>query len=431
MASETPPNRRAHKWLPVLPLAALASWGTWVLARAFPPALSLTSNFDLYFDSDIPRTFHWASHLPGALLPEIRHPFAPWGVYGAVRLADFAVGPDLWDSLQLLLTINAFLWTVLFYGLARLLTGAALPAACLTVLALTCASTIFWLPAPDVFAPGSTTLLAALFLTRVGTGKLQAVRIFCGQFLTFSTTVTNVSLGVAASFLALQWRRALALNVVFFLGIGVLVFFGASRNASGIRQLPSLRREVVDEFRKYRNWRPPLKKVVDLVLVPLSPPGLTYQYYEPGPGLENGYRVLSTMRWGAGFIRDIDPPSRSLQLLGYALWLGLLTSGLRFTWVDSEHRPLNRTLLLGIAAQFAIHLFFGVQTFLFSLHWLPLLVLLVAAPLRSDRRNWFLAAVLLLAVLNLRNNIPMFFDGMQQIRGVLDGRPGELVPSPE
>lgn len=421
-------------WLVPVALALAGAAMTFVLSGALPPELRLPAHWDLYFDSDIPRTFIWGTWIPWSRLVGIpKHPLLGWVISPFFLLFRSMFGTDDWTSMRWVFVLNSFVWTVLFYRLASSLCKGLWAGVCLTLLALSSASAIFFLPAPDVFAPGSTSILAAFALMNVRSKRFGEVRSFLAQLLTAAITVTNLSAGIVVSFAGLRFRRALAVSFGFFIltVLAVLFFSGGGNSADASWQPPSFKRDVLGEFEQYRNWRPLLKKPFDFFLVPISPRGLIYNYFPKSDKLPKGYEILSTMDWGKDLIRNIDPPSSSIQLLGYVLWIGLLAGGIYYSVRDTEHRPMILALLGSIAIQMGIHAFYGYETFLYSLHWLPLCVLLIAGVMRSNRSKWAVAAVLLLVAINLRTNLPMFYDGTRMIRSAIDGRVKGLVPSPD
>jgi hypothetical protein len=62
-------------------------------------------------------------------------------------------------------------------------------------------------------------------------------------------------------------------------------------------------------------------------------------------------------------------------------------------------------LVAGLAGQFALHAVYGIETFLYALHFQPLLVLLVAYGTRTRLRPLLLAACLVLVPLMMEVNL--------------------------
>jgi hypothetical protein len=91
-------------------------------------------------------------------------------------------------------------------------------------------------------------------------------------------------------------------------------------------------------------------------------------------------------------------------------WLALLVLGIVGLRDAADVRPLRVALLLTLAGQFGLHVVYGEETFLYSLHFMPLLVLLAAFAFRTRFRAvafGLTGALLLTAALN---NVQQFND---------------------
>jgi hypothetical protein len=90
------------------------------------------------------------------------------------------------------------------------------------------------------------------------------------------------------------------------------------------------------------------------------------------------------------------------------LWLVLLAIGAAGMVAAKEHRDLRFVLLAALLAQAALHLIYGPMTFLYSLHFLPLLLLVAAFSIFS---RWRILAMIVAAGLvacNAANNGTQF-----------------------
>ncbi len=71
-------------------------------------------------------------------------------------------------------------------------------------------------------------------------------------------------------------------------------------------------------------------------------------------------------------------------------------------------RKVKIVLGFTIVGQLSLHLLYGEETFLYSLHWLPFLVLLAATGVHSTYRHYILATTIVLIIGVSINNYQQF-----------------------
>lgn len=85
-------------------------------------------------------------------------------------------------------------------------------------------------------------------------------------------------------------------------------------------------------------------------------------------------------------------------------WAGLLALGV-YGLVASPGFPAFRLVLaLALAGQFVLHLFYGYETFVFSLHFLPLLVAITALGSKTRFRPFVLTLAVVFSFSAFFNN---------------------------
>jgi hypothetical protein len=105
-----------------------------------------------------------------------------------------------------------------------------------------------------------------------------------------------------------------------------------------------------------------------------------------------------------------------------ALWLSTLAWGCVSIFLSSQLRRYGLAVVMALGAQVVLHLFYGEETFLYALHFLPMLILLASGVLISDRRRLALLAILTLTVLAGMNN------GQQLVSTLTNHFSGTLDP---
>jgi hypothetical protein len=101
----------------------------------------------------------------------------------------------------------------------------------------------------------------------------------------------------------------------------------------------------------------------------------------------------------------------STGLLSWAMtviWITLLMFGAWTAFRLPEQRKFKIVLGFTIVGQLSVHLLYGEETFLYSLHWLPFLVLLAAIGTHSSYRHLILATIVVLIVGVSINNYQQF-----------------------
>jgi hypothetical protein len=106
-----------------------------------------------------------------------------------------------------------------------------------------------------------------------------------------------------------------------------------------------------------------------------------------------------------------------------AAWLGLLATGLSGMLRQTKDSPIARVLLAVLTIQLALGAVYGnEEMFLFSLHWLPLLVLVAAYGTLSRLRPYVLGMALVVGVVAAANNVSQFNRAVQLAQGVISTR---------
>lgn len=106
-------------------------------------------------------------------------------------------------------------------------------------------------------------------------------------------------------------------------------------------------------------------------------------------------------------------------------WLLLLAAGAA-RLARREGRTRARIVLLAaLAAQFAFHLLFGEETFLYAPHWLPMLVAVAALGLETRMRRWVAAAAIVFVVSAAIDNQRRFAIAVGELRAFVAALPPE------
>jgi hypothetical protein len=378
-------NARWRTLLLGLGAGLLAAAVAFVCSKAIPREAFLSTH-DVWFEGDLRRVFanmvdrnsdHYRSKV---------HPLFSLVAYAMVWVPRRLLAMDAVLSVRIVGAVVAFVWGFLLYRLLHTITRNAIAAFLLTCTALASASFLFWGTVPETYLFGSASILFALLVTL----KASELRVMGAVAATLAFTVTNVMAGLAAAIITLPWRRALqaAANALCI----VVLLWGVQKYA-----IPSTQFFIGDKEEKDYMFRLDADRVSSVARsffvtsMVMPTPTRETRYYQPEAILFTQHAPVSG--WAA-----------------LIAWLALLLLGMAGLRDAADIRPLRLALLLTLAGQFALHVVYGEETFLYSLHFMPLLILLAAFAFRTRFRAiaFGLAGALLLTA--ALNNVQQFND---------------------
>ncbi|MCC2669396.1 MAG: hypothetical protein K0Q72_1867 [Armatimonadetes bacterium] len=403
---------RPARWaelLVILCLCGLAGWLCWHHVRTLSPALFFS--FDTYFDADCSRN---AVTMVSRTADQFRsqvHPLLPLMTSVPIGAARKLLHVRAVNALSLYLTVVAVLWTAVFYTLLRLLGCFRLDAAVFTVLAISSASAIHWLIVPESYALGSITIMLGLLMPLVPWRvRDRGWWLAMSSAITLTATVTNWMVGLVVTFSRTGWRRAAKITLGA-LGLACLLWL--------------LQRALVPSSRFFlatngeATFLQPLtpQRLLDCIRVMFShvmlmPEVGTYPIW-PHHGAEGLSIQSSPLASDSGLI-----------LAGSLVWFALVGVGFSALFTHPKCRAYRVPIAGCLLGQFLLHLVYGHETFLYSLHFLPLLLVVVASGAFTRFRVAVLVLSLVLAGLAVTHNSARLAQSVHRVPD-LDQRRGE------
>ncbi len=353
----------------------------------------LLNTQNLWFDGD-PAKIVLMSEDRYAAKPlfTVKHPLYRSAAYALVYPLK-RLGTERAARIWILPALVASAWSVLIFALLRLITGRHFDAVLLCLLALTSASAMFWLVVPEVYSWGSATIVTALCLAAVRNDRIaSSAQYVIVSALTLSITVTNWMVGILVTFAKQAWRRALQSTVNAF--VMVCVFWGVQKLF--IPSSEFFLAFTLDPLDRAFVWHPdargPIAVLGSFLCHTMVMPaihvqstgaplwyGMTTQASSPGSGTP----------WG---------------VIAVAVWMALLAIGVYGIVTVREHIVLRTTVAVAVILQLTLHLVYGRETFLYSLHYLPLLLAVVAIGALTRFRGVTLSLVGVLILVGGINN---------------------------
>lgn len=277
-------------------------------------------------------------------------------------------------AVRIVIAIVAALWISSLFVLLRLIGCRRFDAALFGILGATSAAAVFWFVLPETYPFGSLSILLALNLVALTqhryVSQLWYVLI---SALTLSLTVTNWMVGIFATIVNHRRKQSLLITLKAFCLVLVLVvvqkvIFPTS-NAGFLKVIPTIQNEAADtvELGSGSETGVPLQVVKSFVLDTIVMPDIKL--------VEN----LKFSNWSRMTVQTSPPGSGSLWgHVAVVLWAALLGLGLWGFVSNTKHLRLRFVVGLSLFGQLALHAVYGLETFLYSLHFLPLLVVLAA-----------------------------------------------------
>jgi hypothetical protein len=390
-------------------LAAASACVTWSDARLLARGgHAFYESDDLWFESD---TLNHESSMVSRQSPDIvnsKHPlFALLTLPPTTLLTSLGV-PRL-EAVQAVLAAAAAAWMAVYFVLLRLIGCGLVDAAIFSLLAKGSAASMFLGAVPEAFNFGSITILAPLLLValdrerRIGRAWYIAASVFSATM-----SISNWLAGLLATLA--RWPRRHARDITL--------------RAAGV--LAGL-------------------LIVQKLVVPHAPVGVhvwrTYIMSEAAGSFSDKTRALLVHSMVMPEIQrtsKVDVVTRrptpllSVQrarigsgapwaLAASILWMALLAAAALVALGGGAGGMVPAIAWMLVGAQLALHLVYGDETFLFSFHTVPLLVLLVASAGRGSRRMAFTAAAAVLSVAVWTNNRRQFADAALMVWTAVGG----------
>lgn len=374
-------------------LGLLVGVTSYRLSGEVDPRLVTIPAFDVWFEADLPRTFGNMTSRASDVYRANVHPLFALLTYPIVAALGDVLHVRPREAVRVFMAGIAAVWTATLFALLRLIGCRRDDAVLLVLLAVTSAGALFWFIVPETFALGSLGIMFALALVAAaafrpfGAWPFVAVCVF-----TLGVTITNGIAGVVAAFVENPPMRAVryilfAVGALLALWCFEALLFPYTGSPTGYGdELIYLNPPRPD------NW---LAVIAALFFHTLVMPAIVVA---PAT-LDGGWEMLR--------VQPSFPGSAgTCGVIAVLLWDVLLILGLGAAMSMSLQRLQRFRLTLGLLLvfQLALHLAYGPETFLYALHFLPLLVSLAALAMLTRLRPLTLAVTVLLIVTATINN---------------------------
>lgn len=365
---------------------------------------------ELWFDSDPDRIFGQMTDRNYPNLRMIQHPAFPLIGYLWTAVPRIALGIPPWEAVRGGLALLAAGWAGLLYSTFLRLGARTAGALLFTLLGLGSSASLFWWGVPESFVFGSTSILLLfwLYAGKPGNPPMRPWVLLAGT-LAYGTTVTNWSVALVAAALHHPRKQAVSL-AAFTMGL-VLISWVATRllfphATFFVPHKASAVRTQAEQVHRYHPGAP--AGVVRALLVhSVVAPHYQVRASRGIPGRHEQMSFQSAAIGSTGFS----------GLLAAGLWLGLLGLGIVSTLHLKAHRRFCALIWLSVTGQVLVHLIYGDETFLYTPHVLPMLILAAGIACLGPQRRLALTLCAALCLAAGWNNLLAFDAGVAYFGG--------------
>lgn len=372
---------------------------TLYLSGQMNPLITDPETFNSWFEADTPRYFENFTNRESDYSRTEVHPIFPLITYFPVLALRKLLGLDPWLAVRVLDSLTAGLWVGMLYSLLRALKIKPEEAILFSGVGLVSSASLFFLTVPESYPYGSIAMMLALLLAalhetrQVAPGWYSMVGV-----LTLGTTVTNWMASLLASFIRFTRKTALQISSNTFSIVVILwavqkYFFPSSKFFLG--GAAAVQREVgfIDFSRSGG-------------LLTSAKAFLFHSMVMPQIEIVN---LSEKADWLEMSVQRAAPGSGgTIGLIAVIAWTLLLTAGIWSLFNMGVMEKFRLTTGLLLAGQFGLHLFYGNETILYSLHYLPVMLIPAALASKTRWRNYVLAAAVVLLVTAAINNYQQF-----------------------
>ena len=387
----------------VFVLGALVILTSYYLAQLIDPAIVSFESVNAWFDSDAARIFNVMTSSGSYEHSRTKvHPLFSLIAYPPTFILRKVLGIESLIAVRFVCAGVAALWISVLFIILRLIGCFRLDAILFSTLGVTSAAAIFWFSVPETYPLGSLSILLALgFVVLTELRQFSSIWYIAVSTLTLSFTTTNWMLGILATAVNYRWKKVLQISgSAYFLTtvlwlVEKVVFPHAQFFIGDTEEKSYLMRphfghllQVIQSFFLHTMVMPAIKLVEN---------DKDFQ--------DLGWFIMST---------QTSSPGSGSQWGPVALWLWTALLGLGIWGLFSIKKHLKLRIVLGLAllGQLALHSVYGRETFLYSLHFVPLLVVLAALSVLTQARPLALVLVSMLVLTVGVNN------GMQFSRAI-------------
>lgn len=369
------------------------------------------SRINFWFDGDSPRVFN---NLTGFGSNHDRtqiHPASSILTHPPVELLSVLGGLSDMTSVRLVLAVVSGGCLGLIYAFARVTGVALVPATLFSAFFGTSAAFVHWSGVPELFLFSAFTISLLLLITALGRSAGQTAWVLSSA-LTLSITVTNWIFGIISTYFIWDRKAFLKISILAFLiicvfsGIQYALYANAKLFFNPLGVVSETKwTQIAMEDRGEAQWTP-LRNLWSLLVTTIIAP------VPEALWMPEGYTSVNNH-----FSSMLDAPV--LTQIAAAAWIALFAIATYAALALSEQRQIVYALVLMLAGQAMLHLVYGFPTFLFGLHFLPVLTGFVILAFGTKMRTLILCLTSFVCVTGGVSNYQRFLEGVEILERII------------
>ena len=347
---------------------------------------------DLWFDADVYRIYYvMTDRMSVENDRSTTHPLFAIIAYPTMQAMTSILGIGPPRALRLLVAISAALWIVCLYSTMRLIDCKKFDATVFSVLAASSTSSIFWFAIPETFAMGSISILVSLaFIAFTRFKNINWIWYVALNIFTLSITITNWMAGLTVTYIKLPFRKlvvTLVLTLTIALGLWLIqtALFPAAHQLIPTESGNILTAQAGSVLNS-------LKAI------------LAHSMIAPSLLLRHGLGIVNSGKLILSFQGAALGSSSVWGAIALIPWALLLCLGVRSFFIANIDPSFRLALVIILVGQVLLHLIYGNEAFLYSLHFLPLIIIFASLTTLTRYRKIALTLALLVIPLAFMNN---------------------------
>ncbi|MBN1559557.1 hypothetical protein JW998_04865 [candidate division KSB1 bacterium] len=367
---------------------------TFLFARSVPMIILDYKFNSTYFGSDAARVWKNFNDRGGYHDRAKVHPLFPMAICLPV-LIGIKIGFDRLALVSAALALNSAALVALLYYLLFIVTKRTLDSLLFILLFLASGSFVFWSKIAETFPFGATTILLSFCVLSIPMLRGKELPFLLASIVSVSLTVTNWMSGLLSCFFSLKIRQTVVIIVKTIVIVAALW---------------SVQKFIFPDAGHFLDFSEEKKYIK-----PTNTLFAMRQFFGDSlypAQIVEGFNVMN--RPTVALERNLSDGAMTLAIVIWSAWLGIILYGLRYCWKYRRASPLNYVLLFFLIGQMVLHSLYGShEVFMYSLHWMPSLILIAAFATRGNYRRCVLAMIIALIViiapLNFRRNQASLF----------------------
>lgn len=350
---------------------------------------------DAYFEADTARTFNIMTDRKSVLhYRSSVHPLVSLQTYIPTFIIK-NMGVSFPLAVKIVICFIASMWAIFLYFLFRVIGNNLIQSTLLTLLGLTSASGIFWLTIPESFALGSISIICTLLIAGTSHHKKLGEKYFVFiNIFSFSVTITNWMAGIATTLATHKIKQTI--KICFISLLIIISLWGIQKQI-----FPHTTFFIGSNEESRYLFFPDLIRIKSTFINFLSHTVIAPEIKITSKTTSNGWPMLS-------FLNSSIAPNNLLAFSANVIWLTILAISAIAVQFMKDYKALRFTIYATILGQLLLHLFYGEELFLYSLHFLPLLLAVISLSLKTAASKIVLPLVILIIPLLYSNNLDKF-----------------------